>query len=578
MDTAIRRRTFLAATLAGAAVSAVSSCGFRQSGSSSKGGVLKVSLKPVAHLDPAVVDNAANGEIMMIGLWEGLVVHDPDDPSNVVPGIAKTWDVSDDDLTHTFHLRSNAAWSNGDPVTARDLEWNWRRLLTPGIAGESDPSYSHSLAGVVNADKYMSGELTDFSEVGVTATDDATLEIVIEAPNPDFLIQLAEYRYLPLHPATVEALGDHEWLDTENWVSNGAYVLTDFTVNQGAVLVPNKHYWDRDSYHLERIEFGFNDGGTTVDLLAYQENEIHITHRIEDDIEAVTTSDVSKELVSSPPNQIRQLIVMNSRNPALHDIRVRKALSLAIDRQVLGEISAPAVSGNSMAPEVVAHSDHVPGVEDDPDAAVTLLAEAGYAGGKGMPPIQIMQNQANPWVEAIAQMWLDVLNVQVVIDMVETAVLIEKRGVLHPEDYTGFYAINTSVSPPTLQMAAQRTLPSASTAGVYGINFMPPDAAQEYLNAQAAGAALPQLEAIMDQHRYPEPNKAITLARQGLAETDPDARLNRLVQAATARNESYCEIPVLWGGYNLLIKPAVKNLKLWPFTSVFSTKGASIES
>jgi ABC-type oligopeptide transport system substrate-binding subunit len=587
------RRTFLVATLAAAASSA---CGFSNDNSSSgdddqaedsapaadddgdaMGGVLKLSLKPVAHIDPAIVGNAANGEIMMVGLWEGLVVHDPDDPSAVLPGVAETWDVSDDGLTYTFHLRSDASWSTGDPVTANDLEWNWKRLLTPGIGGENDPSYNHALAGVVNADKYMSGEISDFAEVGVTAVDEATLEIVIEAPNADFMIQMAEYRYLPLHPATVEELGDHEWLDPANWVSNGAYVLQDFRVNQGAVLAPNEHYWDRANYHLERIEVSFNDGGTTADLLAYQESEIHITHRIEDDIEAVTTSDVASELISTPPNQIRQLIVMNSRNLALHDVRVRKALSLAIDRQLLGEISKPAVTGNSMIPEIVANSDLVPGVEDDPEAAAALLAEAGFPGGEGMPTIQIMQNQPNPWVEAIAQMWLETLNVKVAIDMVETAVLIEKRLELHDEDYTGFYAINTSVSPPTLQMAAQRTVPSVATIGVYAQNLMPPEAAQEFLDAQNAGAALPDLIAIADENRYPEPNEAITLARQGLAETDPDAQRDLLVSAAIARDESYCEIPVLWGGYNLLVKPQVKDIRLIPFTSVLTTKGVYVE-
>ncbi|TDE01972.1 peptide ABC transporter substrate-binding protein [Jiangella asiatica] len=587
----LRRRTFLAAGLA-AVGAAATGCGFTSddgggnggSGtdddgdSPRSGGTLRMSMLPIAHLDPAIAGNASNGQIIMTGLWEGLVVLDAEDPTNVLPGVAEQWEVSDDLLTYTFHLRSDAAWSNGDPVTAADIEWNWKRILTPGISGENAPSYNQGNVRVAGAGEYMSGATTDFATVGATAVDDATFEVKLEVPNPTLLLHLAHYQFLPLHPATVEAVGNDGWLGAETWVSNGAYVLDSFRVNQGAVLLRNEEYWDAGNYHLDRWEITFNDGGTTADLLSYQSDELDITGRIEDDLEAVTTSDVAGELMSAPPNQIRQLIILNSRNTVLTDVRIREALSIAIDREALGAIGAPAVPGNSMVPDVIEGSDEIPGVELDLDRALSLLEEAGFPGGAGLPAIMLMDYQSSPWVEAIGQMWRDNLGIEVMVDNIERGLFIEQIEELQPEDYVGFYALNTSVSPPVLQSAAQRILPAAPTAGIEGINLVPPEVAEQFLAARDGGATADQLLTILDGNRYPEAQRAIDLAEQALAETDPDRQNELLIESAIARDQSFVEIPVLWGGYNLLVKPRVKNLKLWPFTSVLSTKGVSIES
>lgn len=582
MSTPIRRRTFLAATLATAA-GTVAACGFNDSddggddgGSNgdASGGTLRQSIVPLAHIDPAIAGNASNGQIIMAGLWEGLVVHDPDDPFDVLPGVAEEWEVSDDLLTHTFHLRDNAKWSNGDPVTAQDFEWNWKRLLTPGIAGEETSSYNHSVMRVAGALEYASGKTKDFSTVGVKAVDDATVELTIEVPNEDFLIELANYQCLPLHPATVEKLGDHEWLDPKDWVSNGAYILDDFRINQGAVLVPNDEYWDKDSYHIDRWEITFNDGGTTSDLLAFQEDEIDITYRIEDDLEAVTTSDVSDELVTSPMNQIRQLVLLNSKDTTLQDVRVRQALAMAIDRTTLAEVGKPAEPGNSMIPDLIDTDDQIPGVEYNVNGARALLSKAGFTDGKGMPTITLLDYQSSPWVEAIAQMWQDNLAIKVTVDNVERGLFLEKRLELQPKDYTGFYAINTSA--PSLQTAAQRIIPSAATAGIFGLNLVPPAVAPSVLAAVEDGD-LEKVNKILDANRDKAAQKAIDLAREAITITDPDAKQAKLVECAIARDEAFCEIPVLWGGYNLLVKSKVKNLQLMPFGSVMTTKEVTIE-
>ncbi|WP_166354153.1 peptide ABC transporter substrate-binding protein [Phytoactinopolyspora limicola] len=587
----IRRRTFLAATLA-AAAAASAACGFGGSddgGSADnnddsgaggsgdepqRGGTLRQSMLPVTLLDPAVNANYSFGQIMMIGLWEGLVVADANDPIQVVPGVAESWDISGDGLIYTFHLRGEARWSNGDPVTANDFEWNWKRILTPGIAGESSPSYNRDRISVVGAADYMNGEIDDFSSVGAKAIDDATFELTLEKPDPDFLIYLSQFWALPLHPATVERLGDG-WLDPENWVSNGAYVLDEFRVNLGAVLLPNDHYWDKDNYYIDRWEITFNDGGTTADLLSYQSGDLDITGRIEDDLEAVTTSDVADELMSSGTNQYRHLIALNSRHPALHDIKVRKALALAVDREALGGVGKPAIPGKSLVPGDVEGSDEVPGVEYDLEAAQNLLAEAGYPDGEGMPTITILDFQTSPWVEAIAEMWRKNLGLNVVLDIVELGVYSEKLNVpVHPEDYVGFMVTNNSVQPPTVVGAAYNNLQPIRT---YGMNLSPPEAVDDILDELGADVDTAQIAAKLDGKRHPEVEQAVELAREALAQTDPEARTSLAIEAAIARDESYVSIPALWGGYFLLVKPRVQNLKPWFHTSVMSTKGVWIK-
>ncbi|NED97879.1 peptide ABC transporter substrate-binding protein [Phytoactinopolyspora alkaliphila] len=587
----IGRRTFLAATIA-AAAAASAACGFGDDGSDNntsdeddannsgggsepqRGGTLRQSMIPVTHLDPAVSGNSSFGQIMMIGLWEGLVVIDADDPSQVLPGVAESWDISNDGLTYTFHLRSDATWSNGDPVTVSDFEWNWKRILTPGIAGEGAPSFNASTTRIVGAGAYMNGETTDFTTVGVTALDDATFELTLEEPNPDFLIHLAGYWALPLHPATVEELGE-AWLDPENWVSNGAYVLDSFRVNQGAVLLPNEHYWDADSYYLDRWEVTFNDGGTTADLLAYQQGEIDITGRIEDDLEAVTTSDVADELMTSPTNQVRRLIVMNSKNPALHDVRVRQALAMSIDREALAGVAKPAVAGNSLVPSAVPEYDQVPGIEYNVDQAQSLLQDAGYADGEGMPTVSLLDFQQSPWVEAIAQMWRENLNINVELDIVEIGVYVEKRDAVHPEDYTGFYIQNGAINPPTFLATAQSAIPGAPT--INGTNLVPPEIGEDVLAAQENGTAPADVYAMIEGNRHPELEECVTLLREAIGERDEATQNDLLIQASTAWNETYTLIPVLWGGYNLLVKPRVQNLKPWIYPTIFTTKGVTID-
>ena len=180
-------------------------------------------------------------------LLEGLVSYHPEtlDP---VPAVAERWEVSPDGLRYRFFLRPAARWSNGDPVTAHDFVWSLRRVMDPATACD----YAYILYPVKNAEAINTGTIADTAQLGVTAVDDRTLDIVLESPCAYFLDLCGFMTAIPVHRATVEAHGDR-WILPEHFVGNGPYIIEEWVHHDRIVMVPNPRYWDRESVHLNRL-------------------------------------------------------------------------------------------------------------------------------------------------------------------------------------------------------------------------------------------------------------------------------------------------------------------------------------
>jgi oligopeptide transport system substrate-binding protein len=164
-------------------------------------------------IDPAVVTGQLEGRICY-ALFEGLLHFDRfGEPK---PGIAESWNLSSDGKTYTFHLRANARWSNGDPVTASDFARSWKRTLLPETASE----YAYLLYHIKNAQPFNEGTLKDFSQVGITVIDERTLQIALEAPVPYFLDLCCFTTLLPVHMSTVDKYGD-DWIKPDKLVNDG---------------------------------------------------------------------------------------------------------------------------------------------------------------------------------------------------------------------------------------------------------------------------------------------------------------------------------------------------------------------
>lgn len=616
----VPRRTFLSVALASAAAAALTSCGFSgndepttstpaqgttaggagsggvaassaagsasgsgattaSSAPAAAGGTLRQAMLPIPHLDPALTGSiSAQGNLLQTGLMEGLVVRDPDDGNKVLPGVAEKWEVSDDGLSYTFHLRANAQWTNGDPVTADDFVWNWQRLLSPATVKDSQykSSANAQVKGVKGAAAFFGGKTEDFSTVGVTAKDKSTLEITLEAPDPLFLPTLAEWRTLPLNPKSVQA-HPKDWFEPANWVGNGAFVLSEWRANSGCTLQRNEKYWDVGSYSIDTWKVNFNDGGDTAQMVAYQADEID-TFMVQGDPAAILTDpDLAKQLQSGTPSQFKCLVLMASKNPVLENIKVRQALSLAIDRDAIAQVAAPDQPGGSLVPSGVVGYDQVPTTKFDPDQAKQLLADAGYPGGKGIPTINLLVYAPTPFLEAIGGMWQEHLGIKSSIDLVEVGVYGTKRVAVAPEDYVGFSFGYFGLTPPTMYKAV--------TWGIQGLGpfAMPSAAAAEFQQVSADKDMKPadqvaKLDEIQQKNWFPEFKNYIDLVNQATAAAaDPDKVQELSIQAAVAREQSYIALPVLWAGYSFMVKPTVHNLKITSFPDqVFTLKGVTV--
>lgn len=580
------RRTFLSVALASAGGAALSGCGVFDSGSNGKnngkGGTdtLRQIMAPVPHLDPAMTGSgSATGNLLQTGLMEGLVLRDPDDSSKVLPGAAKSWDISADGTVYTFHLRS-AKWSNGDPVTADDFAWNWQRLLSPATTAnvQYKTSANADVFAVVGAADFHGGAEKDFSKVGVKALDASTVEFRLTAPSPLFLHVLAEWRTLPVNRKML-AKHPQNWLDPAAFIGNGPYVLSRWNANDGATLTRSASYWDAASYPVKTWNVTFNDAGDTISVVRFNSNETDLFMIQGDPGAVLADKSLRKDLVTGPASQFKCLIALSSKNPLLEDIRIRRALSLAIDRDAVAKVAAPDLAGGSLVPRGVPGYQQVKQTKLDVDQAKQLLADAGHPGGKGMPVINLLNGQPTPWLEAIGGMWQKNLGVTAKVDIVDPGVFNERRTAVQPANYVGFCFGYFGLTPPTLYKAVTWTVQNLASFA------LPGSAAEQYQALLADKKLAPadqaaQLQHILDTRAYPEYQHFVDLMKQAKAAANNEAQLQRLsVEALNAREDACIAIPVLWSGYTFMVKPSIKNLKITSYPDrVFTLRKVTVGS
>jgi oligopeptide transport system substrate-binding protein len=316
-------------------------------------------------------------EINIMGnLFEGLVVLDP--KGNVAPGVAESWSVSEDGLTYRFKLRPNARWSNGDPVTAGDFVFSLRRVEDPKtLSREAEDLYP-----IKNAEEVNTGKL-DVTVLGVAAPDEQTVEITLKAPTPYFLQVLVMEQAMPVHEKTVR-LGE-DWVKPGKMVSNGAYVLDDWKPYSHIRLVKNPNYWNAGKVAIDGVVFDPTDNLATV-LKRYRAGEFDIIiNGLPNDQLDWLKQNVPKE-VHVVPFAAVGFYIFNTTRPPFNDQRVRQALAMAIDREVLvekvtrgGELPAYGIVPDGIADYISqkvswAKMSHA----DREVAANKLMSEAGY--------------------------------------------------------------------------------------------------------------------------------------------------------------------------------------------------------
>ncbi|WP_428304867.1 peptide ABC transporter substrate-binding protein [Lacipirellula sp.] len=454
----------------------------------------------VKSLDPAIVTGQPENR-MINALFEGLTSWNPE-TLKPEPGVAERWDVSADLLTYTFHLRKDAKWSDGSPVTAHDFIYSMRRFLDPRTAAEYsyqawyvknakrysgggravrpgdnvevelnvDPAASNALRGELvhgklvriedrsgqeltgealdkaaadeslkiedwvfvisteageerfryaddaaaaenepaKAERHARQILLDLKDVGMRAIDDYTLEFKLENPTPYFLTLVGFYPLFPVQQKCVETFGSPDWTDVENIVCNGPFKPQFRHLRDRTRVVKNEHYWDRDNVKLGSVDFLAVESSTTA-LNLYLTGEVDWIYDVPASaLRTLMAERPVRDDLNPQPMLNTYFYLLNVKRKPFDDVRVRKALSMAMDRNELTQVllGAGELPTYSLVPPGLPGYDPPQGPHEDVKEAQRLLAEAGYPNGRGFPEIEILHN-THEGHHAIAQLIRD---------------------------------------------------------------------------------------------------------------------------------------------------------------------------
>ena len=378
-------------------------------------------------IDPAL-NTAVDGAVMINHMFEGLYkwIDDGNGVAKLVLGQAESVDVNAEKTVYTFKIRENAKWSDGQAVTASDFVYSWQRLVDPATAAD----YCYMADILLNANEIMAGE-KDKSELGVKAIDEHTLEVTLHTPCPYFEEIMAFPSLMPVRQDTIEKGGDQWTFDLSTYVGNGPYKMESWEHNSKIRLVKSENYYDYAKLGPNAINFALMDDANAI-YAAFNSGQLNF-------IEEVPVAEIPTLVEQGKLNIDKYIgtyyVCFQTQKAPFDDVRVRKAFSLAIDRNYIveqitrtGQVPASGfvpygvndalgiegddfrtVGGNYMDVSKEAY-------EANCEEARRLLAEAGYEGGAGFPVVEYLYNTSDNHKaigEALQQIWQDELGVTV---------------------------------------------------------------------------------------------------------------------------------------------------------------------
>ena len=475
----------------------------------------------VQTLDPHKAEGVPASNILR-DLYEGLTIEAPD--GKVIPGAAKSWDISEDGKIYTFHMDENGHWSNGDPVTAHDFVYGLRRSADPLTASK----YSLILSPILNAEDVVAGK-QPVENLAVKAIDDYTLEIELKAATPYFLGLLNHSSTYPAHRASVEQYGD-QFSRPGKLVSNGAYKLTEWIVQSHITLERNVHYRDNEHTIIDKvIYYPIEDQST--ELKRYRAGEIDRTEEIPNKQFKWIKKNLNAELQVSPYLGSYYFGFNLTKPPFKDNLKLRRALSMAIDRDIIVEKVTgigekplyswvpPGINGyEPVLPDYASWTQ-----EERLAEAKRLYKEAGYSKANPLTT-EIRYNTSENHKKlsiAIAAMWKMALGVRVKLVNEEWKVFLENRK--------------------------QKQVTQVFRAGWIG-DYNDPFTFSELLHSQHgindSGYNNPEYDALLEQAAY---------------ESDQDKRISLLQQAEAVLLADQPVMPIYSYVSKHLLKPYVGN-------------------
>ncbi|AJA90687.1 ABC transporter substrate-binding protein (plasmid) [Borreliella chilensis] len=375
-----------------------------------------------ATLDAQLINDTVGSKIVS-QMFLGILNGDPR-TGGYMPGLAKSWDISDEGTVYTFHLRDNLVWSDGVAITAEGIRKSYLRIL--------DKETGSSLVSIIksaikNAEEYFDGKVNE-SDLGIKALDEKTLEMTLTFPKPYFLDMLVHQTFIPLPVHIIEKHGQ-SWTNPENMVVSGPFKLKSRVLNEKVVLEKNNKYYKSKDVVLDSVVFFTTDNSIT----AYN-------MYLNDELDAIFNNvppDLLKELklrddYYSIGTNSNYFYSLNTKVKPLDDVKVRKALSLAIDRKTLTEsvLNDSSIPTRRATPDYIDYSYKSNLTLFDAGMAKKLLLEAGYPNGRNFPLLKVKYNvndMHRKIAEFIQNQWKKNLSIDVQLENEEWSTYINSR-------------------------------------------------------------------------------------------------------------------------------------------------------
>jgi oligopeptide transport system substrate-binding protein len=378
-------------------------------------------------LDPGFVMESEGGEVLAT-TFERLLNFNPEDMT-LQPGVATSWTVSDDGLTYTFRLRPDAKWSDGVAITAHDFEYSWLRALAP----ETGSEVASLLWKIEGAEAYTKSTPENRAAareaVAIEAANDSTFRVRLVHPVAYFDRYAAFAQLSPVPRHVIEEHGD-QWSRPENMVSNGPWTVTEWATQQRIVAERNPHYWNAEAIPFDRVEYLIAQANM-AQWNMFEAGQVDILNRVPQTFIPRLRRE-QPPAFHEGPFLATYFYMFNVNEPPVDDVRVRRALNLAIDKSKIGTfvLKGGQDPGEGPTHPLLAGMGYTPPEAPafDPQQARTLLAEAGYPGGEGFPPLKISYNTLESHkavAEFVQQEWSKNLGVNVELENMEWKVFLD---------------------------------------------------------------------------------------------------------------------------------------------------------
>ena len=468
-------------------------------------------------LDPAI----ARSEIpitYIVEIFSGLVSFDPE--PNLTPEIAKSWEISSDGKTYTFHLRDGVKFHNGKEVTATDFKYSMERACDPTTGSQTAETF---LGDIVGVKERLSGEVEEIR--GIKVIDDHTLEITIDAPKGYFLSKLAHPVAYVVDQANVES-GTHWW---QNPNGTGAFQLKEWQEDDFIILERNNLYY-LEPPKIEYVVYLLWGG---VPMRMYETGEIDVTNVYLGDIERVLdpANPLNDELTKTPQLSVFY-IGFNSAKPPFDDARVRRAFCYAIDKDKIVRLVLKDLVNTAdgiLPPDMPGYNEDIQGLAFDPERAQQLLAESEYGDAANLPSITLTSSgrlSVSNLEAALVDMWRRNLGVEVEIRLLEP----EKYPYLIMQEKDELFILPWGADYPDPQNFLDVLFHSGTKDNI-----------GEYSNSEA--------DVLLEEARE---------------ERDVTARMNLYQQAEQMIVSDAACLPIYFDVSYTLVKPYVENLPLTP--------------